>query len=74
MPIYEYKCKNCSTIFEEQMPLEKRNQVQKCPNCKELLGIRKISVPMFDTGGTDMQKLARLDNDLKYTKKNSNHA
>ena len=55
--------------------MEKRNILKECPNCKQKEGRRKIEAKMFDTGGTNMEKLARLDSDtLKYTKKNSNHA
>ena len=68
MPIYEYKCKQCQEKFDEQMPMVERNKVQKCPKCGELSGIRQISVPMFDTGGTDMEKLGRLDDNNKYKK------
>lgn len=66
--IYEYLCKPCNLVFEEQRPLELRNEVQYCPKCKERTGIRKISIPMFDTGGTNMEKLGRLDDNNKYKK------
>lgn len=64
--IYEYKCSNCLTVFEEQEPMETRNRIQVCPKCNTITGKRIISRPNFDTGGKDGDKLARLDNNLKY--------
>ena len=69
--IYEYKCRDCKTIFEEQMPIEERNKIQRCPNCAAMEGYRIISRPNFDTGGTNSEKLARLGDDKKYR---SNHS
>ncbi len=35
MPIYEYQCKKCSTIFEEWLNSSESDLEQTCPNCKE---------------------------------------
>lgn len=64
--IYEYKCQSCNKVFDGTATIETRNVIKKCPICLELKGIRIISKPMFDSGGTNAQKLARLDSDNKY--------
>ena len=74
MPLYSYKCKDCQETFDNFVPLETRNVLQECPVCKHKTGIRQIEVKMFDTGGTNLQKMARLDNNLKYTDSHKNHA
>lgn len=68
MPFYEYKCKNCNNRFDICTTMEKRNIIQTCPKCNKRESIRVISVPMFDTGGSNADKLGRLDNNLKYRK------
>lgn len=35
MPFYDYKCTSCEHVFEQFLPMKKRNQPEKkpCPNC-----------------------------------------
>ncbi|MDO4568925.1 MAG: zinc ribbon domain-containing protein [Planctomycetia bacterium] len=42
MPIYEYKCENCNTEFEE---LVRGAEIPKCPKCGFASPQRKLSVP-----------------------------
>ena len=72
--IYQYRCSQCQLLFDVTTTLEKRNVVQECPNCKTITGRRQITAPMFDTGGTTSQKLARLGPDLKYVSNYKDHA
>ncbi len=34
MPIYEYKCPECGTAFEEWLKVSECENPQPCPNCK----------------------------------------
>jgi len=38
MPLYEYKCDNCESIFEKIQSISNRNipLSQPCPECKEI--------------------------------------
>lgn len=42
MPTYEYKCKNCNTIFERLLPISKRNTPEK--DICEICGTRNIEM------------------------------
>lgn len=33
MGIYDYRCSDCSTKFEKQSPMDKRNESKCCPDC-----------------------------------------
>ncbi len=35
MPIYEYQCNKCATIFEEWLNSSESDSLQTCPNCQE---------------------------------------
>lgn len=41
MPTYEYKCKNCSYLFEKFQSITAK-LLRKCPNCGKLKLIRLI--------------------------------
>ncbi|NIM18737.1 MAG: zinc ribbon domain-containing protein [Candidatus Latescibacteria bacterium] len=34
MPIYEYKCEKCGTIFSELRKISERSEPISCPECK----------------------------------------
>ena len=37
MPIHEYQCKNCDTIFEEiTLKMSEENDEVECPKCKTM--------------------------------------
>lgn len=33
MPVYEYICRRCDKIFESILPISRRAEPQKCPEC-----------------------------------------
>lgn len=53
MPIYEFKCENCNTIFETF--LLKSEEKVFCPNCKSEKVVKLMSVPSigWNSGGTN---------------------
>lgn len=51
MAVYEYKCKKCNILFEENYDLGKAPQNTKCPNCKTKC-IRFFSPPMIQFIGS----------------------
>jgi putative FmdB family regulatory protein len=44
MPIYEYVCMECKTIFEELRPIKDADEPIPCHACSSLRTSRKISV------------------------------
>lgn len=55
MPIYEYRCKKCSTEFEMILPIGQRDMA-RCPICRREVEL-KVSVPSVisdDLGTTYM--------------------
>lgn len=67
--IYEYKCRNCAMTFEVNTTMSRRNEIQGCPKCLRKEGLRVFSPSIIAMGGTNAEKLARLDDNLKYSKK-----
>ncbi len=49
MPFYDYKCEKCGNIFDRMLPMEHRNDNQKCPDCGGL-AVRKV-VSTFSAAG-----------------------
>ena len=47
MPIYEYRCKNCSSDFEVLYRSFTENRDTKCPDCDNYDVERKISLSSF---------------------------
>jgi putative FmdB family regulatory protein len=43
MPLYEYLCKNCKTLFEKLQSYLEAQQATECPDCGSDSTERKIS-------------------------------
>ena len=53
MPMYDYRCKNCSEKFEELVFSSSTSDEKiECPNCKEYKSERLFSAPMVSIGGS----------------------
>ncbi len=50
MPIYEYTCKDCETIFEEIVL--NQEDIPTCPKCKSIKTSKLISKSRHLSGGT----------------------
>ena len=62
MAVYEYKCKNCETRFEEERKMGDISNTPKCPICKTNKFVRKvISVSSISVKGQGFTK--SLDNE-----------
>ncbi len=44
MPVYEYKCDSCGSVFSELTSISQRDGGQKCPNCESTKVERLLSV------------------------------
>lgn len=42
MPIYDYKCTECSTLFEKNVSVERRAEKQRCPSCGKDSGAKQF--------------------------------
>ena len=51
MPIYEYKCSNCSNEFEQIQKISDK-PVKKCPNCNKNSVSKMMSAPSFRLKGS----------------------
>ena len=49
MPIFEYMCDNCGTVFEELESVTNRDKPHECPECGKKMGRRIVS--RFATSG-----------------------
>ncbi|MBQ1337130.1 MAG: zinc ribbon domain-containing protein [Thermoguttaceae bacterium] len=49
MPVYEYKCEKCGSVFEELVrnPSDKPN----CPDCHSDAVVKRMSAPATQHGG-----------------------
>lgn len=43
MPIYEYRCKKCETVFQVLKPINKKEYPEKCPKCGEMFSDKLLS-------------------------------
>jgi putative FmdB family regulatory protein len=52
MPIYEYKCPVCATLFDELRKVEDRDKPAKCPEktCAHE-AVKQVSVTSFELKG-----------------------
>ena len=44
MPIFEYKCEDCCTEFEELESFDDRDVPHECPSCGSKNSVRQLSV------------------------------
>lgn len=51
MPLYEYRCDECATHFEQRRAMADADKVTVCPSCNSLLTTRLISVVITIGGG-----------------------
>ena len=49
MPLYEYQCKPCNTVFEQFNSIPNR-EVANCPKCGSI-AVQKIGAPMVKLEG-----------------------
>ena len=47
MPYYDYRCRHCKHIFEEQHPMKESGEEQDCPRCGSLAGRYYAKAPNF---------------------------
>ena len=33
MPLYQYKCEECKTVFDKSVPMADSQKTQECPSC-----------------------------------------
>jgi putative FmdB family regulatory protein len=52
MPIFEYKCEDCSSVFEILHKSSNNNEDVFCPNCKSLNYKKLISVFSAKSSGS----------------------
>lgn len=50
MPLYQYRCNNCSSEFEELRRRDEADEAIECPNCKGMDVKRKM--PSSISGNT----------------------
>ncbi len=54
MPMFDYKCENCDTVFDELIPSSDTPDTDiLCPNCKEIKQ-KILSAPAINVGGTSV--------------------
>ena len=51
MPLYEYRCKECSHRFESYRRLSDAGKEETCPACGG--GAEKMRISLFRAGGSD---------------------
>ena len=44
MPLYDYRCDECQTVFEQRRAMAEADKVAVCPACNSLLTTRQLSV------------------------------
>jgi putative FmdB family regulatory protein len=44
MPLYEYQCEECYTVFEKRRSMADADKAAICPTCNSLLTTRQLSV------------------------------
>ncbi|MCU0496793.1 MAG: zinc ribbon domain-containing protein [Anaerolineae bacterium] len=43
MPVYDYRCEECHTVFEQKRSMSDADKVAPCPACHSLLTTRLMS-------------------------------
>jgi putative FmdB family regulatory protein len=51
MPLYEYRCNDCESIFDELRPIRVADSPIKCPACGSSATSRKLSLFAASCGG-----------------------
>lgn len=57
MPLYEYQCKSCSTVFEKMMRWSESDRSPLCPACQSTDTHKKITT-FASLGGTSGSSIA----------------
>ncbi len=53
MPLYEYRCQECNTLFEALVSLSRENKdAKRCPNCGSTNVVKLLSAAAVRTGTT----------------------
>ncbi|HEX3049978.1 MAG TPA: zinc ribbon domain-containing protein [Aggregatilineaceae bacterium] len=45
MPVYEYRCTDCLTVFEVRRSMSAPEQAEACPHCQGMQNMRVYSAP-----------------------------
>jgi putative FmdB family regulatory protein len=53
MPVYEYRCPDCTARFEVRRSISQIDAPTQCPTCAGANSTRQISLPMFLTRTED---------------------
>lgn len=54
MPVHDYRCQRCLTVFEERHPItESPPETSECPECGST-AIRQFAAPAFSAKGDDL--------------------
>lgn len=67
MPIYEFKCKKCSEVFERIRPVSSGDSGSFCPKCHAGVGQRIMSVPSGFRMDSRWMKRKRRDPIVEFT-------
>jgi putative FmdB family regulatory protein len=51
MPLYEYRCNDCRTVFEVLRPMAQRELAAVCPSCESRASMPLISRVTVHAGG-----------------------
>ena len=51
MPMYEFECRKCETVFEEKRPFAEAGRPATCPVCASADTKKRLSVVAFVTNG-----------------------
>ena len=49
MPIYEYTCSECKSVFEQMRPLSQSSQPADCPKCRKPAKRKMSTFAAFST-------------------------
>lgn len=50
MPIYTYRCQDCSIVYEERRRFEQAEEPSNCPTCEGIRVQRLITAPVLLRG------------------------
>ena len=53
MPLYEYRCNDCRTVFEVLRPMAQRELTAVCPSCESRASMPLISRVALQSGGAE---------------------